>query len=154
MESGAGLGEYIISSIHFWIPGFLYGFWGGERGTMMSLPLKIKLALVQLASDGQNGNTFVRDCFHFQDFSFRVSLLVISWLLHESPGRRGTLIQLHLHNQQRGHQKRLKPLSGRQDVISNQLGNLRWAFSFFFYNLLVESTWACLLMNYSEIFTF
>lgn len=89
-------------------------------------------------------------------FPFRVSMLVMSWLLHESPGGIGPIIPLHLHKQQRGYQKRHKPSSGREHGISHQLGNLRWAFSlfFFFYNWLVESTWACLFISYSGIFTF
>lgn len=67
----------------------------------------------------------------------------MSWLLHESPGQRGSIITLHLHNQQISHKKKcLKHLS-------SQLGN-----SFFFHNLLLASTCACSLINYSGIFIF
>lgn len=104
---------------------YLYSFGGGEMGTMMWLPLKIKSAVVQLVSDWQNGNTFASDRFHFQAFSSRVSLLVMSWLLHESSGGRGTITPLHLPNQQRGYWKRRKPSSGREHGTPNQLGNLR-----------------------------
>lgn len=123
-------------------------------GTMMSLALKAKLAVVQLASDWQNGETYTSDRFHFQEFSFRVFLLVIPDHCMNHLGGEDNYTIVFTQPAKEPPEEETQTSSGREDGISNQVGNLRWGFSFFFHNLLLDSTGACLLINYSGVFTF
>lgn len=109
-------------------------------GTMMSLALKAKLAVVQLASDWQNGKTCTSDWFHFQEFSFRVFLLVIPDHCMNHLGGEDNYTTVFTQPAKEPPEEETQPSSGREDGISNQLGNLRWSFSFFFHNLLLDST--------------